>query len=330
MKSRRVLQVFVGALSIILLACLALIAAVIYLHGYLTFIPKQIVDIGATFQTGLNAIFDIINLHGIAVPAVFFGAPGLLLLLAIILILTKNKGKDGKNIAGCVFALLGVSALTIFTLLFVKVLFATDIQLIACCTTAGVLALFLLFIGLALGIKPKKQPTAEVEASDEPSVVVAASTAETESADSESSEPVSIVTETTAETAEEPTAVDSPIVEEEAESEAEVESAPETEEKEETEAEATPEEVEEIKTKVVIEEKVSEAKTEDEADTPATKYVPHESVSIRDVVDKTYGKEDDTLSSSTLQKLSKVRALYEAKVITEQEYIKLIHKYLGF
>ena len=326
MKSRRVLQVFVGVLSIILLVCLALVAAVIYLHSYLTFIPKQIADIGDTFQTGLNAVFKVINLQGGAVPAVFFGAPSLLLLLAIILILTKNKGKDGKNIAGCIFALLGVAALTIFMLLFEKVLFATSIQLIACSVIAGVLALFLLFIGLALGIKPKKQPAPEVAASDEPSAEVAASTTETE--------PVVVVDETpeTEETPEEPTAESTPLVEEEPEAD----TTPEVEEEPEVKAdepEATPEEVEEVKTKVVIEEKVNEAKADDtpeDDDTPATQYVPHESVTIREVVDKTYGKEDDSLSSSTLQKLSKVRALYEAKVITEQEYIKLIHKYLGF
>ena len=316
MKSRRVLQIFVGVLSIILLACLALFAAVLYLHSYVPFIPQQIVDVGDTFQVGLDAVFKLINLQSVAVPAIFFGAPGLLLLLAIILILTKNKGKDGKNIAGCIFALLGVVLLTAFLLVFVRFLFATEIQLIAGCVIGGVLALFLLFIGLALGVKPKKQSTTEPEVSDEPSVTVATSTEETE--------PVSVTEETTEteEDTEEPVTVSSTVETED--------SVEETE----TETEVTPEEVEEVKTKVVIEEKVSEAaKTPEptaEVDTPDTKYVPRESVTIRDVVDTTYGKEDGTLSSATLQKLSKVRALYEAKVITEQEYIKLIHKYLGF
>ena len=315
MKSRRVLQIFVGVLSVILLACLALFAAVLYLHSYVPFIPQQIVDVGDTFQVGLDAVFNMINVHGAAVPATFFGAPGLLLLLAIILILTKNKGKDGKNIAGCIFALLGVALLTGFMLVFVRVLFATEIQLIAGCAIGGVLALFLLFIGLALGVKPKKQATAESETSEEPGVTVVASTAE--------AEPASVTEETASEE-----------LVEEAEATGDSTTSEDTADETETETDATPEEVEEVKTKVVIEEKVSEAaKTPEptaEVDTPATKYVPKNNDSIRDIVDKTYGKEDDTLSSATLQKLSKVRALYEAKVITEQEYIKLIHKYLGF
>ena len=65
-------------------------------------------------------------------------------------------------------------------------------------------------------------------------------------------------------------------------------------------------------------------------DTPATQYVPHLGVTIQEVVERTYGKEGVELSATTLQKINKVRALYEANAISEQEYIKLINKYLGF
>lgn len=66
----------------------------------------------------------------------------------------------------------------------------------------------------------------------------------------------------------------------------------------------------------------------DERETP---YVPHYGETIHDVVEKTYGVHDgEKLSAVALNKINKVRALYDANAITEQEYIKLIKKYLEY
>lgn len=298
MKARRGLQIFVAVLSIILLVCLGLLAVVTYLNNYLTFLPGQLVEFGDTFKAGLKAISDkeILGWYDEAVPAVFFGGSGLMLLLAIILILTKNKnGKDGKNIAGCIFALLGVVLPVACSIVFAKDLYAESALLIAYCVSGGVLALFVLFIGLALGVKPKKVAATEAIVDEQPADQV----------------------EQAVEQQVEPTVHDEPheVEKDEPVQEEIVQDEPERDEPVQEESE------------IVQPEREVEYKREQDV---ATEYVPYPDVTTRDIVQKSYGKQGDELNSTTLAKINKVRALYEAKVITELEYIKLINKYLGF
>ncbi|MCH5159682.1 MAG: hypothetical protein J1F66_02400 [Clostridiales bacterium] len=303
MKSRRVLQVIVAVLSLAVLVCMLLSAAFILAANHVDFLPNEVRDLTENFTSGLNAISNSYGLESVVVPGVAFGLPALLLLLALILILAKNRGKDGKNIVGCIFSLIGVLILTAFLILFAEDLFAQSYLYPVWGASGGSLALFVIFVGCALGVRPKKAPIAEFDETPENHAVV-----------EETAEEVAI------ESIEEITAV----------------SEEEREEIEPTEHEEVDEDIKELNSELTIAERVREmavetAKVSDtDESTPATKYVPHESVTIRDVVEETYGKEGDSLSSATLQRINKVRALYEAKVITEQEYIKLINKYLGF
>lgn len=302
MKSRRVLQIFVAVLSIILLVCLAAVAAVLYLGNLLSFLPQQLVEFGDTFKAGLKTVSDVWKWLDWSTPALFFGVPGGALLLAVILILTKNKGKDAKNVAGCIFALIGVVALAAFSFIYAKTLYAESALLIAYCVNGGVLALFVIFVGCALGVKAKSKDFEEIEIADD---------GEPQSEETVATQEEAVATEEREELAE-----------------SEVEAAETPEQDTEQEANETVEETE------AEQEGNGQVQQEDEEDvfedTPATQYVPNLGVTIHDIVAKTYGKENSELTSTTLAKIKKVRALYEAKAISEQEYIKLINKYLGF
>ena len=327
MKSRRVLQIFVAVLSIILLVCLAAVAAVLYLANYLSFLPQQLVEFGDTFRTGLKTVSDKLEFYDWSTPVIFFGVPGFTLLLAVILILTKSKnGKNAKNVAGCIFALIGVAALTACSFVYAKDLYATNALLIAYCVNGGVLALFVLFIGLALGVKPKK--------------VVATEAVETQQM-LDDTEPHEEETEITANQEVETTDDRDGLHESEPEQEVEeevTEYATEKVEEVESDVDGNREQEmadeierlqEELK-RLQSEKEKQQLVYEDEPITPATQYVPHPDVTIHDIVQKTYGKQSGELNATTLAKINKVRALYEAKAISEQEYIKLINKYLGF
>ena len=290
MKSRRVLQIFVAVLTIAVLACWLLLGALIVVGRHADLKLDIIVEMTRIFKNGLKAIAVAYSVPVKICAFAVFGAPALLLLLALILILTKNKGRDAKNVVGCVFALIGVLLITAFLGIFAAQLFDkswVDIVRYAC---GGLLALFVLFVGLALGVGAKRK---RVAASDEQPVDEAAQSSEA----------------TTVEEAE--------VAEENAPVEEKSEATDDSEKL------ALLEKIEESSTAEEVEERP-------EQETPVTKYVPQKDETIRDVVEKTYGKEGDSLTSTTIQKINKVRVLYEAKVITEEEYLKLMRKYLGF
>ena len=271
MKSRRVLQIIVAVLSITLLTCLLLSAALIAVGKHLDVMPQLIGELADTFKTGLQ---EVASKYTIAVPAVALLAPAVLLLLAAILLLTRNKGSEAKNIVGCIFALVGAAILAAFLILFAKQLFAEQLHLIVWCASGGVLALFVVFVGCALGVRPKRiRVTAYPEADEH-----------TEDAATETQEASEVTAESTVEN-------ETEELEEDGETDETVDTA-------------------------------QEGELED--------YVPNIDVTIHDVVEKTYGKEGAELSPNTIEKINKVRSLYEAKAISEQEYIKLMRKYLEF
>lgn len=330
MKSRRGLQISVAVLSLILLVCLAALAAVSYLNSYLSFLPKQIAEFGNTLKDGLQTVSDVWEWLDWSTPALFFGVPSGTLLLAVILILIKNKdGKDAKNVAGCIFALIGVAALVVFSFIYAKNLYAESALMIAYCVNGGVLALFVLFVALALGVKPKKVAAAQAT---EPEQTTDEQPAEQESRESE----------------QEVTSQDEPEQEIEQEVEPQVESNREQEMadeiarlQEELKRLQAESEQQALEQQLAREQQQKQAQEQEpkqqeqpdeetEEETPATQYVPHPDVTIHDIVMRTYGRHGSELSYTTLAKIKKVRELYEAKAITEQEYIKLINKYLGF
>ena len=299
MKSRRVLQIIVAVLSIATLAGILLFAALMVVAEHIDVIPQQVVDFAQTFNRGLKSVADKYYLYDSVVPSVAVGAPALAFLLAIVLLLTKDTGKEAKNIVGCAFALVGAAILTVFVCVFAKHLFVEELLVAAFCSSCGLLAVFVVFVGCALGIKPKRiriTEFADEAAADE--AAAGETVTETQEADQEAETSEEAVAEESDEACEQ---------EEELQFEEDLEAADEQHEQAE-----------------------QEQRKELDDDTPATQYVPHLGVTIQDVVDRTYGKDSDALNKATIAKINKVRTLYEAKAISEDEYIKLIRKYLGF
>ena len=285
MKTRRVLQIIVAVLSITVLACMAISAALLLIAEHLDFMPQEVVDFSNTIQNGLISIADEYTLYDAVVPAVAFGAPALLLLIAAILLLVKNNGKEAQNVVGCIFAFVGTLILTVFLMVSAKVLFDESFLIVAYCVSGGLLAVFVTLVACALFVRDRKQAVAATEVTEDTETVE-----QTETEVTETIQEVSFELEPT-------------------EEESETENEP----------------VESVEQQEVAE----QPETPAEPDTTATQYVPHPDVTIHDIVEKTYGKDDETLSATTLAKINKVRALYEANAISKQEYLKLVNKYLG-
>ena len=173
MKTRRALHIIVGILSLLVLICMLGAAAC---AGLAMWKPSQFELFNSYYQRltyGVNQIAPKVHLAELSflVPLLAFGLPALLLLIAVCLLFSRNKGKMGKYNAGCVLALIGMAILSIFTVVFASELV---IKFDAVATTAislawlvrlvaiGALVLFVLFIGLALGLKGKKaEPVTE-------------------------------------------------------------------------------------------------------------------------------------------------------------------------
>lgn len=64
-----------------------------------------------------------------------------------------------------------------------------------------------------------------------------------------------------------------------------------------------------------------------EVQTPATEYVPTDIATISDIVDNTYGN-NTNLQNVNMKKIDAVRALFDAGVITKDEYVALVDAYL--
>ena len=284
MKSRRALQIVVAVLSIVVLVGLALSAALVVVAKHIDVMPQQILDFTERFNSGLQDIAEPYQM------AIIFGAPALLLLLGIILLLVK-KGKEAKNIVGCAFAVVAVLGLAVFFSIFADQLFGVLWTLIVWLACGGVAALFVLFACLSIFLRPKRTSVTVFTEAMPVEDLVSVTVEDSEEADTAVEQEASTEVETAEEEVE---SVEEAVEEPEAETE-EVEKAPE---------EATPE-------------------------TPATQYVPNLGVTIHDIVEKTYG-EGVELSDTTLKKIAKVRSLYQAKAISEQEYVKLMRKYLDY
>lgn len=64
-------------------------------------------------------------------------------------------------------------------------------------------------------------------------------------------------------------------------------------------------------------------------DTQTAEYVPDDTKTVRDIVDRTYGAPLENISSKNLEKIQTLRSLLEANAITKDEYIALVNSYLG-
>ena len=177
MKTRRALQMIVGVLSLLVVLCLVAAAigvALVVLFPNMSSIATELYEM---FTNSFKVIANYMGLAGLSflVPVMFYVLPCVLLLVAGILMFLRDKGKQGKYVAGNVLALVGIAIITIFTILFAADLVSrvngdthvwlvgkfswTSMEMIARFICVGVLAVFVLFVGLALGLKPKKVET---------------------------------------------------------------------------------------------------------------------------------------------------------------------------
>ena len=310
MKTRRALQIIVGILSLLMVACLLAATAG---FEFLLFAREEALPIGTEIASAINrglnyvavGILGLSQELTVLVPALMFGLPCLLFFIAAVLLFVHKTPKQAKYIAGNILALIAVTIFTVSSFAFASDILggnpALDNQseivqkMLASSTAVRIalgclLALFVWFIGLALGLKPKKE------------AVVADETVSTES-------------ETAAITEEQETAEIAATAEESAETEV----APEVAETEVTEQEEVASETE----------PVVESATTPLSETPATEYVPQTDVTVNDIVESTYGADNEDLSPEAVAKINKLRMLLSTNAITEQEYIKLVNIYLG-
>ena len=180
MKTRRALQKIVGILSLLVVLCM--LAAAISVALSLIFNMPAITSIFDSLKNGFNTIASLIGLTGLSflVPLIAYLLPTILLLLAGIIVFLPDKGKHAKYYAAVIFALIGIAILTLFTGIFAADLVSgesthlwyiapfgwTATDTIIRYVAVGLLAIFLLFISLALRRKKHKKQDATTEDED--------------------------------------------------------------------------------------------------------------------------------------------------------------------
>ena len=170
MKARRSMQITVGWIALIIAAALVLSALAFTVMSFLPQQFEQIINIPATL---LESFTKTAADWGIAdyfylLPAIAYGLPTLLLVIAAALELSRDKGKQGKYVAGCMLTLIGVTIVALYTV----IVLATEVMqgngaLVLRCSVGGLFALTALFCALALGLprgKKAQQQVAETTA----------------------------------------------------------------------------------------------------------------------------------------------------------------------
>lgn len=184
MKALRVLQKIVGVLSLLVVLCVLVAAICVGLVQIFDLAKLQ--TIYDTAINGFNVVANFVGLADLAflVPLLAYVLPAQLLLIAGILMFLPYRGKQGKYTAANILSLIGIAIFSIFTLLFAADLVAngeahiwfvspfswTAVDTIVRYVALGLLALLVLFIGLALGIKPKNEQVTETVVEDESAV----------------------------------------------------------------------------------------------------------------------------------------------------------------
>ena len=188
MKTRRALQIIVGVLSLLVVLCLLAVAALIALVTLFDSMPQIAKELSDMLKAGFGVVASHIGLAGMPylIPLLFYVLPGALLLLAGVLLLLPYKGRGGKYVAGNILALIGIAVITLFTILFAADLASrvngdahvwlidtfswTSTDTIVRLIMAGLLIVFVVFIGCALGVKVKDSPKTETDVNDQSAV----------------------------------------------------------------------------------------------------------------------------------------------------------------
>ena len=173
MKTRRALQIIVGVLSLLVVLCILAALACVALVLLFPNMSATVSEVYDNLKVGFGLTAEKIGLAGMSYLVLLLGyvLPAILLLLAGILMFLRDKGKQGKYVAANIVALLAVAILTIFTIVFAKQFVSAFEQTavtplpfdwVVRLAFGGVLAVFVIFVGAALGVKPKKQISEEV------------------------------------------------------------------------------------------------------------------------------------------------------------------------
>ena len=192
MKTRSALQIIIGVLSLLVAAGLFVtaVAIVFLLYANPALFETQI-TVANTISLGLRHVGTAMGLTvrpATIVSAIFYGVPFVLLLTAAILMFLRKANKQAQYVAASVLALAGATILTVFNIVCATSLLGGDLvvsykpeilqkmidsNLYVRIAFGGLLALFTLFVGLALGLKPKREkvPNETVETEAEQSTV---------------------------------------------------------------------------------------------------------------------------------------------------------------
>lgn len=179
MKARRSMQIAVGVVALV--AALAVVVITLLFAATLLF-PNLFETANFTsgvFIDGFKTTADSLNMANIyyLLPILAYGLPALLLIIGALLLFSQYKGKQGKYIGGNVVVLVGMTILCAYSIIFAKDLLGAN-ALILQCSAAGLLALTVLFVGLALGLKVAQPSTDETpaETEEQPTEVAAETT----------------------------------------------------------------------------------------------------------------------------------------------------------
>lgn len=180
MKARRSMQIAVGVVALV--AALAVVVITLLFAATLLF-PNLFETANFTsgvFIDGFKTTADSLNMANIyyLLPILAYGLPALLLIIGALLLFSHYKGKQGKYIGGNVVVLVGMTILCAYSIIFAKDLLGAN-ALILQCSAAGLLALTVLFVGLALGLKvtqPSTDDEAPAETEEQPTEVAAETT----------------------------------------------------------------------------------------------------------------------------------------------------------
>ncbi|MCH5156490.1 MAG: hypothetical protein J1G02_01270 [Clostridiales bacterium] len=215
MKTRRALQIIVGILSALSLLAILGAAACVALAVLFPSNMPLLQDGYSTLKNGFIWAARYFSIGDMAylLPLFAYVLPAELFLISAILLFLRDNGKQKKYIAGCILALIGIAISAIFTLMFASDLVVNVTKhawyhapidwagpdMILRFVTAGSLALFIIFVGAALGVKVKDQAvTAEEQPeTDDSQAVVSKETNETVYASSEAQQSPAAIEDTT-------------------------------------------------------------------------------------------------------------------------------------
>ena len=314
MKIKRALQISLGVLATIAAAAIACAALTMFIVHFTELGAQSVRDTVGLFIDGLEQIAPTFGLQNAALLALLtLGIPFALFVLGLALLFSKNKGHNVKYLIGVIAVMPAIVGLTTFLVAGSRLLFGEDKIVAACLITIAVTLVYLAIAICSIVLPRTKAPI--VSASAEVATVEIDDEDEDEDEDDIDDE--------------------DEIDEDEDEVSEESELSPLNSETELQHDLSVSEQVTEFLRNLQQEQSekpetaVEETKPETvEESMPETRYIPSDKLSVRSIVENAYGKPMEEISADTMVKINKIRLLYEAHALTQDEYIKLVNSYL--